>query len=64
MPVFESADLVAMNLERSRPEGMGEPIPKAGPNLRRRADYRLLAAGCGFADLANNHTGDRSGTAI
>ena len=61
MPVFESADLVAMNLENPlAPEGMGEPIPKAGPNLlgsERNIGF-LAAAGCGFADLANNHTGD------
>ncbi len=61
MPVFESADLVAMNLENPlAPEGMGEPIPKAGPNLigGEQTIGFLLAAGCGFAVLANNHTGD------
>ena len=61
MPVFRSADLRVMNLETPLfPEGMGEPIPKAGPNIigRPKNIGFLLAAGCDCATLANNHTKD------
>ena len=61
LPVFESADLRVMNLETPlAPEGMGEPIPKAGPNIIGRPQNLgfLKAAGCDCAALANNHTRD------
>ena len=61
MPVFESADIRVMNLETPlAPEGMGEPIPKAGPNIMGRPKNLgfLQAAGCDCAALANNHTRD------
>ncbi len=60
-PVFDSADMLVMNLETPiADEGIGAPIYKCGPNIigRQKNLGFLTESGCDLAVLANNHTKD------
>lgn len=60
-PVLNRADFRILNLESVLiPDGVGEKIPKSGPNLRGVPEdiSFLLEGGFDVAALANNHFGD------